>query len=80
MQTHKSKFIQKWQYWVNNGRGMPVDIHPDHQPGVELSFKLHAGANFEKIMDFQEGCMAGVSVVNALSAELNVIIKKDAKE
>ena len=65
---------------ADNGRGMPVDIHPDHQliSGVELILcKLHAGLNFqEKIMDFQEGCMEwGVSVVNALSAELNVIIK-----
>ena len=62
---------------ADNGRGMPVDIHPDHQlSGVELILcKLHAGAKFSGGLHG-----VGVSVVNALSAELNVIIKRDAKE
>ena len=69
---------------ADNGRGMPVDIHPDHQlSGVELILcKLHAGAKFSgEDYGFSGGLHGvGVSVVNALSAELNVIIKRDAKE
>ena len=69
---------------ADNGRGMPVDIHPDHQlSGVELILcKLHAGAKFSgEEYGFSGGLHGvGVSVVNALSAELNVIIKRDAKE
>ena len=66
------------------GRGMPVDIHPDHQlSGVELILcKLHAGAKFSgEDYGFSGGLHGvGVSVVNALCSELNVIIKRDAKE
>ena len=69
---------------ADNGRGMPVDIHPDHQlSGVELILcKLHAGAKFSgEDYGFSGGLHGvGVSVVNALSAELNVIIKRDARE
>ena len=69
---------------ADNGRGMPVDIHPDHQlSGVELILcKLHAGAKFSgEDYGFSGGLHGvGVSVVNALSAELNVTIKRDAKE
>ena len=69
---------------ADNGRGMPVDIHPDHKlSGVELILcKLHAGAKFSgEDYGFSGGLHGvGVSVVNALSAELNVIIKRDAKE
>ena len=69
---------------ADNGRGMPVDIHPDHQlSGVELILcKLHAGAKFSgEDYGFSGGLHGvGVSVVNALCSELNVIIKRDAKE
>ena len=69
---------------ADNGRGMPVDIHPDHQlSGVELILcKLHAGAKFSgEDYGFSGGLHGvGVSVVNALSAELDVIIKRDARE
>ena len=68
----------------DNGRGMPVDVHPEHKlTGVELIMcKLHAGAKFSgEDYGFSGGLHGvGVSVVNALSAKLNVKIKRDSKE
>ncbi len=68
----------------DDGRGMPVDIHPEHKlTGVELILcKLHAGAKFSgEEYNFSGGLHGvGVSVVNALSESLQVNIKRDSKE
>ena len=68
----------------DNGRGMPVDVHPEHKlTGVELIMcKLHAGAKFSgEDYGFSGGLHGvGASVVNALSTKLNVKIKRDSKE
>ncbi len=67
---------------VDNGRGIPVDMHPSGKSALEIVMtKLHAGGKFETNAYKASGGLHGIgsSAVNALSTLMQVLVKRDNK-